>query len=189
MRLQLAGIAEHAFRTFKFVGGPAPRGKKLAWRNKVLKQAKALKATLTNSEDFHQTRTKRSKASNSVTFVPSSKITNQVNSTLEDLNKLIVQIDFEEPPEEQGPTFHSNYLQFVVDGMTEVFIHFRGRADVKRNVFGEHVDGEFPEFIRAAAAPCLNAYYNGFASNPKSPKKLNAQIQEAVRKYSNFKAE
>lgn len=81
-------------------------------------------------------------------------------------------------------TAHSQSLQIVVNGMTEVFISFVGVEHVKRTTFGKHVDGPFPEFIRKAANPFLTVYYPKLASSKRRVDKLNSQIQEAVASYS-----
>lgn len=83
---------------------------------------------------------------------------------------------------EKTKTQHIQYMQYVVDQMTAVFIHFRKAEAVKRSYDSEGVFGDFPEFIRAASLPTLTAFYRGFSEKPKHKKNLNVQIQAAVRK-------
>jgi hypothetical protein len=83
-----------------------------------------------------------------------------------------------------GGTSHSQTLQVVVDGMTEVFIDLVGIEHVNRTAFEKDIDGMFPEFIRAAALPFLRVHYEKPSSSERSIEKLNKQIQQAVASYS-----
>lgn len=188
LRLMLAYACEDCFKTFRFVGGAASEGKKRTWREKAIKDAKRLKVTLNKSEDNHAAfvqKTSRRVFPNSVTTNLTEKLLNNLEefiSLAEDTAK--ESANSKSPPavEEQSKTQHSQYLQYVVDQMTAVFIHFRSAKAVKRSNDGKETYGEFPEFVRTASIPALTVFYNGFAEDRNRYENLNVQIQEAVRK-------
>lgn len=197
LRLHLANAAEDSFKTFQFVGGPASPSKKRNWRAKAISQALSLKRTLVGSSDNYSTVSLKKEDGKGVTITPSSVVGNKVQSViseLEDLTGLLEQVEdssHKKPLlDEDGkpfPTQHSQYLQYVVDQMTKVFIKFCGLESVKRSSDDEGTYGVFPDFIRIAAAPCLMAFYQRYADDLERPFLLNAQIQDAVKKASNIR--
>lgn len=100
---------------------------------------------------------------------------NRFISTLETLEKL----GGDNPP----TTVHSDYLQFVVNRLTEVFVQFRSRHEVKRSS-ASGVYGIYPDFIRIAAKPYLTVNYRKYRLNPERYEKLDRQIQAAVARYN-----
>lgn len=80
-------------------------------------------------------------------------------------------------------TLHADFLQFVVDRLTDVFMQFRTKEDVRR-VSSGGVYGAFPEFIRASAQPYLMINYQKYRLKPKQYEKLDRQIQNAVARIA-----
>lgn len=194
LRLLLSYACEECFKTFGFAGGAAAAGKKQAWRNKAISDAKTLKNTLANADDNYPAFASRSNETNSIRLHPTSstrKIVKNLSSGLDELvtllesaNRAIERDKSFAVDEIPTPTSHSLYLQHAVDQFTAVFIHFRGVASVKRNSPSKKIVGGFPDFVRTAAKPTLMAFYSGYAENPKRPSNLNVQIQEAVKRTS-----
>ena len=194
LRLLLSYACEECFKTFGFVGGAAAAGKKQAWRNKAISDAKTLKNTLANSDDYFPAFTNINNDKRSIRIYPNSatrKISERLLSGIDELVTLLESADRAIEREKSfavddipPPTSHSLYLQHAVDQFTAVFIHFRGVVSVKRYGDDKEIVGGFPDFVRTAAEPTLMAYYIGYAENPKRPSNLNVQIQEAVKRTS-----
>lgn len=197
LRLCLANAAEDSFKMFQFVGGPAAPSKKRRWRAKVISQALSLKNTLVGPSDNYSTAFSKKEDGKGVTITPSSVVGSKVQSVISEIESLIALLEQIENSshkkpllDEDGkrfPTQHSQYLQYVVDQMTKVFINFCDLESVKRSSDEEGTYGMFPDFIRKAAAPCLMAYYQRFADNKDKYFLLDAQIQDAVKRASKIR--
>jgi len=185
LRLQLAATAEYLLSFFDFAGSPATPAQKHAWAERVAKLCHRLTSELGDSSDFLSPNVTRIEQSNSLRFVPASEMRRRVQEAESALTALLeaVQQVSGEPRERGVATAHAETMQLTVNGVTEVFIHFRGIEHVKRTASSGHIDGEYPEFVRASARPILWAYYSKFARAPERLENLNKQIQEAVSAY------
>lgn len=183
LRLQLAATAEYLLSVFDFVGGGATPAQKHAWAEKIDTLSRRLSSELSASNDLVSSVVIRS--GTTTRFVPASEMRRRVKETKAAIAALseLVQAVSNVPKEDFEETGHAETMQAVVNGMTEVFIDFKGIENVKRSASSGHIDGVFPEFIRAAARPFLIASYARFARDPKRLEKLNRQIQKAVADY------
>lgn len=185
LRLQLAATAEYLLSVFDFVGGAATPAKKLAWAAKIDDLSRRLMAGLADSDDLLSSVVVRPEKGQSSRFVPASEMRKRVEETENAVSNLLelVQTVSGVPKDVGSTTAHSETMQAVVNGMTEVFIDIRGLEHVKRSASYGHIDGEYPEFIRSSARPLLTAYYSKFAKDPTKLENLNRQIQTAVSDY------
>lgn len=185
LRLQLAATAEYLLSVFDFVGGAATPAQKHAWAAKIDDLSRRLMTGLVGSDDLLSSVVIRPEKGQPSRFVPASEMRKRVQETEVALSNLLelVRAVSDEPKEIGVATGHSETMQVVVNGMTEVFIEFRGLEHVKRSASEGNIDGEYPEFVRASARPLLAAYYSKFAKAPKKLENLNRQIQRAVSDY------
>jgi len=185
LRLQLAATAEYLLSVFDFVGGAATPAQKLAWAAKIDDLSRRLIAGLANSDDLLSSVVVRPEKGQSSRFVPASEMRKRIEETETAVSNLLelVQAVSGVPKDVGSATAHSETMQAVVNGMTEVFIDIRSLEHVKRSASYGHIDGEYPEFIRASARPLLAAYYSKFAKDPTKLENLNRQIQTAVSDY------
>lgn len=185
LRLQLAATAEYLLSVFDFVGGAATQAQKYAWAVKTDDLSRRLMAVLADSDDLLSSVVIRSGKRKSFRFVPASEMrlrVQEANAAMSNLLELVQAV--RGTPKGVGvATSHAETMQAVVNGMTEIFIDIRGLENVKRSASGGHIDGEYPEFIRASARPLLAAYYSKFAKDPTKLENLNRQIQRAVSDY------
>lgn len=183
--MQLAATAEYLLSVFNFVGGAATPAQKHAWATKIDVLSRRLMAGLDDSDDHLSSVVLRSGKDKSSRFVPASELRRRVQSVETAVSALLelVQSVSEATRNEGAATSHAETMQLVVNGMTEVFIDFRGIERVKRTATSNHIDGEFPEFVRASARPILAAYYSKFSKDPTKFGNLNRQIQTAVSVY------
>ncbi|MFX0542652.1 hypothetical protein ACEWPM_013080 [Roseovarius sp. S4756] len=185
LRLQLAATAEYLLSFFDFVGGAATPAQKQKWASRVDILCRRLASELANSDDFLTPVVFRSDKAGSLRLVPASEVRQRVHETQSAILGLrnLVQAIYGVPAEGGKPTAHARTVQLVVDGMTEVFIDLIGLEHVKRSASLSHIDGEYPDFIRASTRPFLAAYYSKFSKDPKRFESLNRQIQAAVAAY------
>lgn len=184
-RLQLAATAEYLLSVFDFVGGAATPAQKLAWAAKIDDLSRRLMAALADSDDLLSSVVIRSGKGKSSRFVPASEMRKRIQETETAVSNLLelVQAVSGAPKDVGSATAHAETMQAVVNGMTEVFIDFRGLEHVKRSASEGKIDGEYPQFIRASARPLFAAYYTRFAKDPTKLENLNRQIQRAVSDY------
>ena len=185
LRLQLAATGEYLLSVFDFVGGAATPAQKHSWAAKVDDLSQRLMTALADSDDLLSSVVVRPEKGHSSRFVPASEMRKRVQETeaaVSDLRELVRAVR-DEPKANGVPTGHAETMQAVVNGMTEVFIEFRGLEHVKRSASEGKIDGEYPEFVRASARPLLTAYYSKFAKASKKFENLNRQIQRAVSNY------
>jgi hypothetical protein len=176
LRLQLAATAEYLLSVFDFVGGAATPTQKHAWAAKVDDLSRRLMAVLSDSDDLLSSVVIRSGKGKSSRFVPASEMrlrVQEANAAMSNLLELVQAVSG--TPKGTGEaTAHAETMQAVVNGMTEIFIDFRGHENVKRSASGGHIDGEYPEFIRASARPLLTAYYSKFGKDPTKLENLGS---------------
>ncbi|SPF78148.1 hypothetical protein [Pseudoprimorskyibacter insulae] len=185
LRLQLAATAEYLLSVFNFAGGASTPAQKYAWAAKIDTTSRRLLAELAESDDLLSSVVVRFGRDNSPRFVPASEMRQRVHEARNAVSALqeLVQAVSATPKEDGVATAYAETIQMTVDGMTEVFIAFRGIENVKRSASSGHIDGEFPEFIRASAHPLLAAYFSKFSKDAKRFENLNRQIQTAVAAY------
>ena len=185
LRLQLAATAEYLLSVFDFVGGASTPAQKNAWAAKTDDLSRRLLAVLADSDDLLSSVVVCSGRGKSSRFVPASEMRKRIQETETAVSNLLelVQAVSGAPKDAGSATAHAETMQAVVNGMTEVFIDFRGLEHVKRSASEGKIDGEYPEFIRASARPLLAAYYTRFAKDPTKLENLNRQIQRAVSDY------
>lgn len=188
LRLQLAATAEYLLSVFEFVGGAATPAQKRDWAEKIEKLSCRLVAGLADSDDLLSSVVVRTGKEKSSHFFPASEMRRRVQETEAAVANLLelVQAVSGAPKEDGVATAHAETMQAVVNGVTEVFIDIRGLEHVKRSASEGKIDGEYPEFIRAAARPFLAASYTKFAKAPTKFENLNRQIQRAVTDYRLF---
>lgn len=185
LRLQLAATAEYLVSRLNFTGSPATSSQKHKWSRDVDALWHRLREMLGEAPKYASTLVALNEDKSALRITQSSVMLEKVEaaetavSHLQDLLRAV-----EKQPNETGEsTSHAQLLQRVVDGMTEVFIDFVGPKHVSRQVSGRHVDGAFPEFVRAAAWPFLKVYYPKLVTSNRETPKLNRQIQQAVKNY------
>lgn len=102
-------------------------------------------------------------------------------AVLRDLEKIqtVISTMPEDAPAGPTATLHSDYLQFTVDRLTEVFAQFRPASEIKRS-YSDGAYGMFPDFIRAAGRPYLMVNHERFRLSPTRYEKLDRQIQNAI---------
>ncbi|WP_243614830.1 hypothetical protein [Shimia aestuarii] len=185
LRFQLAATAEYLTQAFGFVGGAMTLSQKHKWageldillRKTIRKLGESTDNLSTVSIQDYEGKTK---------VYPASEMRKRVGRTqdaIADLRLLLGAVE-ESTVKIEGGTNHAQTLQLVVDAMTEVFIDVVGVEHVKRTAFEKEIDGLFPEFIREAAKPLLAVHYPKSTASKRNVEKLNAQIQEAVSRYS-----
>ena len=213
LRLNLAATAEYLISFLDFVGGRETPRQKRGWIGKVHNSARRLLEHLADREDFFLSAARLTPERNSVAIMPASELRRRIESVEEALADLLELTEWyvgspdeagTDPPRdgEEGAkasetdqnntqtdevsdeTAKAQTVQKVVDGMTEVFIDVRGRANVKRIVSSPGVYGEFPDFIRESAGHFLRACYLDYRKNSQKNEMLNRQIQRTVSKYS-----
>ncbi len=162
LRLQLAATAEYLLSFFDFVGGAATPAQKRVWAGKVDGLCRRLLWELADSDDLLSSVTISSEKAGSLRFVPASEMRRKVHEAQSAVTALLdlVQAVSDTPSKNGAATAHAKTIQLVVFGMTEVFIDFRGLEQVKRSASSGHVDGEYPDFIRASARRLLAAYWS-----------------------------
>lgn len=188
LRLQLAATAEYLLSFFDFAGGAATPAQKHVWARKVDNLCRRLILELAGSDNLLSTVVTTSEKANSLRFLPASEMRRRVHEAQSAASALLdlVQAVSDTPAEDGAATAHAITMQLVVDGMTEVFIDLRGLEDVKRSASSRHIDGQYPEFIRASARPLLSACYSKLSNVPKRYENLNRQIQTAVKAYRQY---
>lgn len=186
LRLQLAATAEYLLSVFDFVGGAATPAQKHAWAAKIDDLSRRLRTGLADSGDLLSSVVVGPEKGQSSRFVPASEMRKRVQETEVAVSNLLELVGaVRNDPKETGvATGHTETMQAVVNGMTEVFIDFRGLEHVKRSASEGKIDGEYPEFVRASARPLLAAYYSKFIKAPKKFENLDRQIQRAVSQFS-----
>lgn len=185
LRLQLAATAEYLLSVFNFAGGAATPAQKHAWATKIDTTSRRLLTELAESDDLLSSVVMRSGRNKTSRFVPASEMRHRVHEARNAVSALqeLVQAVSATPKEAGVPTAYAETVQLTVDGMTEVFIAFKGIENVKRSASSDHIDGQFPEFIRASARPLLAACISKFSKDAKRLENLNRQIQAAVAAY------
>lgn len=185
LRFQLAATAEYLTASFGFVGGAATLTQKHIWADKLDISLRRILAQLDDATDHLSTVLIKGDGDKAMVH-PASEMRRRVERTRDAITDLRIVLGAVEKPTEdvEGGTNHAQTLQLVVDAMTEVFIDIVGLKEVKRTAFEKDIDGLFPDFIREAAKPFLAVHYPKLKASKRSVEKLNAQIQEAVARYS-----
>lgn len=190
LRHLLACAAASAWREFQVIGGPAAYTERKKWTDDAIQASKRLRQVLAKGDRSYSTTVHKNSGDpkRSRTLVLSSSMRRQSFQLMQQLDEFIPLLEAVKPVKEdlkdtKLKTLHMQYLQFVVDRMTDVFVHFRSVEVVKRISYDSGTHGEYPDFVRAAAIPTLEAFYPGFAENPRRPDKLDVQIQDAVSRY------
>ncbi|MGB0661273.1 MAG: hypothetical protein ACPGNV_14000 [Mangrovicoccus sp.] len=185
LRFQLAATAEYLTVALGFVGGAATLSQKHVWADELDIFLGRVLAQLDEATDHLSTVSIKDNEGKPRVY-PASEMRRRVQRTrvaISDLRQLLGAVE-KSTEKIEGGTNHAQTLQLVVDAMTEVFIDIVGIEDVKRTAFEKDIDGLFPDFIREAAKPFLAVYYPKSTVSKRSVEKLNAQIQEAVARYS-----
>ncbi|SFR35102.1 hypothetical protein SAMN04488005_0761 [Yoonia tamlensis] len=185
LRFQLAATAEHLTDAVGFVGGAATLSQKHLWADKLDISLGKVVGELDDATEHLSSVCIRDNAGK-MRFYPASEMRTRVERTRDaifDLRQLLGAVE-KSAEKTEGGTNHAQTLQLIVDAMTEVFIDIVGIQHVKRTAFEKDIDGLFPEFIREAAKPFLAVHYPKLKASKRSVEKLNAQIQEAVARYS-----
>lgn len=185
LRFRLAATAEYLTASLGFVGGAATLTQKHIWADKLEISLRRVLAQLDKAPDHLSTVSIKGDGDKAKVY-PASEMRRRVERTRDAIADLRLVLGAVGKPKEQieGGTNHAQTLQLVVDAMTEVFIDIVGTEHVKRTAFEKDIDGLFPDFIREAAKPFLAVYYPRSTASKRSVEKLNAQIQEAVARYS-----
>jgi len=185
LRFQLAATAEYLTASSGFVGGAATLTQKHIWADKLEISLRRVLSQLDKAPDHLSTVSIKGDGDKAKVY-PASEMRRRVERTRDAIADLRLVLGAVGKPTEQveGGTNHAQTLQLFVDAMTEVFIDIVGTEHVKRTAFEKDIDGLFPDFIREAAKPFLAVYYPKLTASKRSVEKLNAQIQEAVARYS-----
>lgn len=185
LRFQLAATAEYLTASLGFVGGAATLTQKHGWADKLDISLRRVLTQLDDATDHLSTVSIKGDGDKAMVY-PASEMRRRVERTRNAITDLRFVLSAVEKPTEKvkGGTNHAQTLQLVVDAMAEVFIDIVGIEDVKRTAFEKDIDGLFPDFIREAAKPFLAVHYPRSTASKRSVEKLNAQIQEAVARYS-----
>jgi hypothetical protein len=153
-------------------GGVSSRTDKKIWIKSSIAQSSALIATMSDANMFAPE-----------PYTPSAFDVSDIldlQRRLEAFRAYLQSID-ELTLDPRPSTMHADYLQFIVDRMTEVFLKFKPISDIKRSSDPERVYGAFPDFIRAAAKPYLMKSYPRYRAHPARYEKLDRQIQRAQK--------
>ena len=157
--------------TFKFsFGGVSSKSEKKIWIKSSIARSSALIGTLSDADIFVP------EPYTEAAFDLSDIL--DLQKRLEEFRAYLQTID-SSALDPRPTTMHADYLQFVVNRMTDVFLQFRPVSEVKRSFDGDGVYGVFPEFIRAAAKPYLLKNYPKYRLNVTRYEKLDRQIQRA----------
>lgn len=185
LRFQLAATAEYLTAALGFVGGAATLTQKHIWADELDISLRRVVSQLDEATDHLSTVSIKGGGGKARVY-PASEIRRRVERTRDAITDLRLALRAVEKSTEkvEGGTNHAQVLQLIVDAMTEVFIDIVGIEHVKRTAFGKDIDGLFPDFIREAAKPFMVVHYPKSTASKRSVEKLNAQIQEAVARYS-----
>ena len=166
-------MAAEVIETFKLsFGGVSSRTDKKNWIKSSISYSSALIATLGDADIFAPEPYTKS-ASDLSDILDLQKRLEAFRAYLQSIDGSTL--------DPRPATMHSDYLQFVVNRMTEVFLQFRPVSDIKRSSDQDRVYGTFPDFIRAAAKPYLMTNYYKYRANPDRYESLDRQIQRAQK--------
>ena len=157
--------------TFKFnFGGVSSRTDKKVWIKSSIAHSSALIATLSDADIFAPEPYTKS-AFDLSDIMDLQKRVEEFRAYLQSIDASTL--------DPRSTTTHADYLQFVVNRITDVFLQFRPISDVNRTSGPGGVYGMYPDFIRAASKPYLLKNYPKYRLNISRYEKLDRQIQRA----------